>query len=68
MIVDRDYYNNSDNEGEIFIQLINMTPNPLHIKKGDKIGQALFIPYVLPENVKPENSKRLGGHGSTDKK
>lgn len=67
-VIDADYYNNPDNEGEIFVQLINMTPNPLHIKKGDKIGQALFIPYVLPENVKPENDKRLGGHGSTDKK
>ena len=64
-VVDRDYYNNPDNEGEIFIQLINMTPNPILMKKGDRIGQALFIPYVLPENVKPENEARVGGHGST---
>ena len=67
-VVDRDYYNNPDNEGEIFIQLINMTPNPILIKKGDRIGQALYIPYVLPENVKPENEARVGGHGSTGTK
>lgn len=66
-VVDRDYIL-ADNEGEIFIQLINMTPNPVLIKKGDRIGQALFIPYVLPENVKPENKKRTGGHGSTGTK
>ena len=66
-VIDRDYIQ-ADNEGEIFIQLINMTPNPILIKKGDRIGQALFIPYVLPENVKPENEARVGGHGSTGTK
>lgn len=66
-VVDRDYIQ-ADNEGEIFIQLMNLTSNPIRIKKGDRIGQALFIPYVLPENVKPENKVRTGGHGSTGTK
>lgn len=37
-IIDRDYYNNSDNEGEIFLQLINLSPFDIQLKKGEKIG------------------------------
>jgi dUTP pyrophosphatase len=28
-IIDADYYNNIDNEGEIFFQLINLSPYPI---------------------------------------
>jgi dUTP pyrophosphatase len=37
-IIDADYYNNPDNEGEIFLQLINLSPYDILLKKGDKIG------------------------------
>ena len=33
-IIDKDYYNNPDNEGEIFFQLINLTPYNIIIRKG----------------------------------
>ena len=36
-IIDSDYYNNPDNEGEIFFQIINLSPFPIQLKKGDKI-------------------------------
>ena len=41
-IIDGDYYNNPDNEGEIFFQLYNMTPFPIKIQKGEAIGQGII--------------------------
>lgn len=64
-IIDGDYYNNSDNEGEIFFQLINLSPWPIYLKAGDCIGQAIFKQYDLTDN--DFNDKvRTGGFGSTD--
>jgi dUTP pyrophosphatase len=37
-IIDADYYNNPDNEGEIFFQLINLSPFDIKIQKGEAIG------------------------------
>jgi dUTP pyrophosphatase len=37
-IIDADYYNNPDNEGEIFFQIYNLSPFNIKIKKGDIIG------------------------------
>jgi dUTP pyrophosphatase len=37
-IIDADYYNNPDNEGHIYFQLINFSPFPILIKKGDCFG------------------------------
>ena len=65
-IIDADYYNNPDNEGHIFFQLINLFPSDIYLKKGDKIGQGIFIPYIttLTDNTTID---RIGGFGSTDK-
>ena len=65
-VIDGDYYNNPDNEGEIFLQLINLSPFSIELKKGDKIGQAIFVPYGLAEGDKYGNGEaRKGGFGST---
>ena len=37
-IIDSDFYNNPDNEGHIYFQVINLSPIPIKIKKGDAIG------------------------------
>ena len=37
-IIDADYYNNPDNEGEIFLQVYNLSPFHIQIKKGEIIG------------------------------
>lgn len=65
-IIDADYYNNSDNEGEIFFQFINLSPYPIKIKKGEAIGQAIIKRYHLAENDNAYG-KRVGGFGSTNK-
>lgn len=65
-VIDKDYYNNPDNEGEIFFQVINLSNFPIKIKKGDIIGQAKFIPFsVVVNDNEQEKAKRLGGFGST---
>lgn len=65
-IIDADYYNNPDNEGHIFFQIINLFPHDILLHKGDKIGQGIFLPYFTTygDNVETE---REGGFGSTSK-
>ena len=64
-IIDSDYYNNVSNEGHIYFQVINLSPFPIKLKKGDIIGQGIIKPYLIAEN---DTSKtiRLGGFGSTN--
>lgn len=63
-IIDGDYYNNPSNEGEIFFQIINFFPYDIQLKKGDKIGQGIFIPFQKVEDDKAA-AERVGGFGST---
>lgn len=64
-IIDADYYNNPDNEGEIFFQLINLSPSPIQLKRGDCIGQGIIKTYDKVNNDTAVNS-RIGGFGSTN--
>lgn len=66
-IVDADYYNNEGNEGEIFFQLINYGLRDYHIKKGERIGQGIFMPYLLADGETIPRTQRTGGFGSTQK-
>lgn len=63
-IIDGDYYNNPSNEGEIFLQLINLSPFNLQIKKGEAIGQGIIKPYCTVEDD-VHGGERVGGFGST---
>ena len=63
-IIDADYYNNPNNEGEIFFQLINLAPFAIQLKRGDKIGQGIFSHYETTEDD-IATGKREGGFGST---
>ena len=64
-IIDADYYNNPDNEGEIFFQLINLCPFPISLRKGDIIGQGIIKPY-LTTDYDVTTAARTGGFGSTN--
>lgn len=63
-IIDADYVDNEQNEGEIFFQIINWSPKNILLQKGDRIGQGIFIPYqkVIDDCATAERS---GGMGST---
>ena len=64
-IIDADYYNNPDNEGEIFFQLINLSPFPIQLKKGDVIGQGIIHRFDTTEDDVAVG-ERVGGFGSTN--
>ena len=65
-VVDSDYYNNSDNEGHIFVQCINLKDEDVVIKKGEAVAQAIFQKYLTVDDDNAEGV-RTGGFGSTDK-
>lgn len=62
-IIDADYYN-ADNEGEIFLQLINLAPFPIKIEKGTRICQGIIHNFNITEDD-CANGVRKGGLGST---
>lgn len=64
-IIDADYYNNPDNEGEIFLQIYNLSPFNIQIKKGEAIGQGIILPYAVTEDDIAAGD-RVGGFGSTN--
>ena len=63
-VIDADYYNNPDNEGEIFFQIYNLSPFNIQIKKGEAIGQGIILPYAVTEDD-VAGGARMGGFGST---
>lgn len=65
-IIDADYYNNPENEGHIYFQLINLSPFPIKLCKGQCIGQGLIKKYLTTEDDKA-TGVRTGGLGSTNK-
>ncbi|MCF7799067.1 dUTP diphosphatase [Candidatus Woesearchaeota archaeon] len=66
-LVDPDYYNNSDNEGEIFVFLANEGKEDFVIKQGDRFCQAFFLPVLLADDDNVFEAGREGGLGSTGK-
>lgn len=65
-VLDKDYYGNPDNDGHLYVQLINIRSKAYKIKKGDAIAQAIFVKYLITDDD-VAGGKRMGGHGSTDK-
>lgn len=65
-IIDADYYNNPDNEGEISFAFMNITNEPVTIEKYEKLGQGIFMEFLVTENDQA-NGERKGGFGSTGK-
>lgn len=65
-VIDADYCDNPDNEGEIFFQLINLSPFAIKLNKGDKIGQGIIKPYLVTDDD-TAGGERKGGFGSTTK-
>lgn len=63
-IIDSDYYNNPDNEGEIMLILYNFGEDSVTIEKGERIAQGIFMKYFTIDEDE-NNIKRLGGLGST---
>lgn len=65
-VIDSDYYNNPNNEGHIMFQFINFGDKDITIQKGDRIGQGIFVKYLIVDDNE-EGAKRKGGFGSSGK-
>ena len=64
-IIDKDYYENPDNDGDIIFAFYNIKEEDIEIKKGEVIGQAIFMPFLVADNDNAEGI-RTGGFGSTN--
>lgn len=65
-VIDSDYYNNEENEGEIMVVLYNYGDTTQTISAGEHIVQGIFTKYHLADND-CTTAKRTGGTGSTNK-
>ncbi len=63
-IIDADYYGNVENDGAMMFAFYNMKSEPVVIKKGDAIGQAIFMKYGICDDDDAQG-ERVGGFGST---
>lgn len=73
-IIDKDYYNNEDNEGEIGIPLYNYGKETVVIKAGERVAQGIFMAHFITDEDRKnyiynviEEKERSGGFGSTGK-
>ena len=65
-IIDADYYNNSKNEGHMFVKITNSGNKTLVVKKGEAICQGIFTQYFITADD-TASAERAGGLGSTSK-
>lgn len=64
-IIDADYYNNPDNEGEIAFAFMNIKDEPVTLEYGCKLGQGIFEKYYTVDDEDTITSERTSGFGST---
>lgn len=57
-VIDKDYYNNQNNEGHIWIKLQNEGDKEYSVKKGEGIIQGMFIKYLLTDDEKKDFVER----------
>ena len=62
-VIDSDYCGPQD---EVKVQVLNFTPAPVDVKRGDRLAQGIFLKYTPPEweEGEPLGNTR-GGFGST---
>ncbi len=63
-VIDRDYVDNPENEGHIFIPLTNHGTETAVVEVGDRIAQGLFVRFGITDDD-TASSVRTGGFGST---
>ena len=63
-VIDSDYFENEENDGEIGLLLQNFSEEVVEIKKAERVAQGIFVKYLKTEDDFIEE-KRTGGYGST---
>ena len=67
-IIDSDYYNNTSNEGHMFVKLKNEGDNDIVLKKYDRYVQGIIQKYYIVDNEKEIEDIRVGGIGSSGRR
>ena len=57
-VIDADYYNNTDNEGHIFIKIQNEGDKTVSFKAGEAFAQGIFVKYLTTDSDKGLDRKR----------
>lgn len=65
-IIDSDYANNEENDGNIMLKFRNLGTKDYLVRKGDRICQGILKKYFTTDDDLVEN-ERVGGYGSTGK-
>lgn len=63
-IVDADYVDNDNNEGEMMFPFYNLSNEPVVIAAGEKLGQGIFQKYYKTDDDNADGIRK-GGWGST---
>lgn len=66
-IIDSGYHSNPKNDGNIGFCFLNETDSDISFNVNDKIGQGIFMNYLITDDDEPVNSTRNGGFGSSGK-
>lgn len=64
-VIDADYVN-ANNEGHIFVKLVNHGDKDFTVNAGDDVVQGIFMKYDITDNDVADG-ERVGGFGSTGK-
>ena len=63
-IIDSSYFENTNNDGNIGFNLLNLSDEPYEIHTGDRIGQGVFSKYLITDDDNA-TGERTGGFGSS---
>lgn len=63
-VIDSDYYDNPDNEGELFIILMSVDGKEHTLESGTRVAQGIFSTYSITDDDNADGL-RVGGIGST---
>jgi len=65
--IDQDYFNNTDNEGHIWMGFKNHGDKDWFVEAGEAFGQGIFMEYLIADEDHPKSEERVGGIGSSSK-
>lgn len=64
-IIDCDYCDNPNNDGNIGLALYNTSDKVVELKQGERVAQGIFKKFLVADNGNTDNV-RVGGTGSTN--
>ncbi|MGM9520093.1 MAG: dUTP diphosphatase [Phascolarctobacterium sp.] len=62
-VIDADFANNPDNDGNIAAKFFNTSNEDYHVKKGDRVCQGIFMKYYRTHD--DDGGEAVRGYGST---